>query len=124
MCDFKVTNIKRHGKKVACVKTHWKKIGGIKTHGYPKTVGNIPMDLVGANVAQMCTDEWDTRMLRWALQPLTGINAPEHTLRCEIISGSVCAIIVSHRVDPMRPVFKIRTTGNDAGLVCTVYADI
>jgi hypothetical protein len=85
-----------------------------------RRLGKIPPLVMQRNVSELCSSEWGTRELRWALQPITGIEAPEHEFRCmfgnDIVSENV--ITVFKRGDKTKKVlFEISAAVDNFGLV-------
>jgi hypothetical protein len=83
-------------------------------------LGKIPLSVMQRNVSELCSSEWGTRELRWALQPITGMQAPEHEFMCmfsnNIVSENV--IIVFKRGDKTKKVlFEISAAVDNFGLV-------
>ena len=88
-------------------------------------VGRIPCELLQWDVGLTCASEWASRMICWALQPLTHIAAPEH-LVCgtpsycgdiDVATVMQRRILVYNRSNPQTPVFAIEVGGEDMGCV-------
>jgi hypothetical protein len=71
-------------------------------------VGRIPDILLKGDMS----GEWDSRLMRWALQPITHIAAPEH-----ILHQNEQQILVYNRVNPNTAVFAIQVGGQSMGSV-------
>ena len=65
-------------------------------------VGCIPHTLLLGDVSA----EWDSRLIRWALQPMTHIAAPEH-----ILQKNEEEILIYNRTNPNVAVFSIQMCG-------------
>jgi hypothetical protein len=73
-----------------------------------KVVGRIPGCLLIGDVAA----EWDARLIRWALQPMTRIAAAEHILR-----NNGDKILIYKRTNPNVALFSIEMVGDAMGVV-------
>ena len=104
-------------------------------------LGTVPREVVeGADVSDTCDGEWSSRMVRWALEPVTGVVASEHVLSagvcvlCGEVSvvrigkcrGLTCAckpcMVVCKRANPSVPLFVVEVSGCAAGHVSAVTA--
>jgi hypothetical protein len=85
-----------------------------------REVGTLPLMLIQRNVQERCRSEWGTRELRWALEPMTGLEASEHEFMCVSSSdaGIIEAISVYRRGDSAKKtLFEINVTGSHVGKV-------
>jgi hypothetical protein len=87
-------------------------------------LGIIPATVVLRNVDQLCLSEWGTRELRWCLEPITGLPAPEHDFTCVCSADQpnhIDSISVSKRGDAShRALFRISASACSIGTVTRV----
>ena len=84
----------------------------------------IPATVVHRNVSEMCRSEWGSRELRWCLEPITGLPAPEHEFVCLCSADQpnhIDTIAVFKRGDAShRALFRISANACSIGTVTRV----
>ena len=84
-------------------------------------VGQIPSETLGRDLVVTCEHEWASRIVRWALQPVTGTSAAEHALTPGTIGGQSC-LVVCKRSDPSTPLCAVEASGENVGRVRSLTA--
>jgi hypothetical protein len=88
--------------------------------GSLREVGTVPLILIQRNVWEKFRSEWGTRELRWALEPMTGLQAAEHEFICVSRDDpeTIDTISVYKRDDSGRKtLFEINVMGSHVGQV-------
>ena len=95
-------------------------LGG-STMALGRVLGQIPCETLGDDLVATCEQEWASRMVRWALAPVTGTAAAEHILTPGTIAG-VRYLVVYNRNAPSMPLCAVEAAGCNAGRVSAVTA--
>jgi len=92
------------------------------TMAFGAVIGQIPCETLGDDLEVTCEHEWGSRMVRWALQPVTGTAAAEHMLTPDTIAGQRC-LVVYKRSNLAVPLCAVETAASgNAGRVSLLTA--
>jgi hypothetical protein len=84
-------------------------------------IGKIPSELLGDDLVATSEHEWTSRILKWALQPVTGTPAAEHMITPGTVAGQRC-LVVYKRSNLSTPVCAVEAAGCNAGRVSSLSA--
>lgn len=82
----------------------------------PRFIGYIPPELLSGALCELDEGEWNLRLIRWALEPLTNIPASEHVLK-QLNNEQ---FLIYNRKMPTIPLFLLHTSGQVVGSVSLI----